>query len=54
MPDDVELAKLGQRGRRRARCASGISDDSGRSGTSDAGKIAVKRPRRLDSKKQRG
>ena len=51
MPDHIELAQLGQRRAGRARGARrGISSSSGRSGTSDSGKMAVARPGRLDSK----
>ena len=37
VPDDVELAQLGQGRRRGRQMRSGISDESGRSGTSDVG-----------------
>ncbi len=55
VPDDVELAQFGQ-GRRRPSpgATAGISSSSGRSGTSDAGKIAVERPGRLVSKRRAG
>ena len=50
MPHDVELAQLGQgRCERRSDAPRGISEESGRSGTSEGGKIAVRRPGRLDS-----
>ena len=54
VPDDVELAQLGQRRRLPRSMRAGISSSSGRSGTSESGRIAVARPGRLDLEEQRG